>query len=314
MKILLTGSTGQLGSELYGLLSANFEVVCIGRSRPAYEVAGWRKCDFGDTVAVDMLLEDIAPGLIINAAAYTAVDLAESEFESAFQINAKLPEQLALWCRKRAASLIHYSTDYVFDGESDQAYFESDHTNPQNIYGKSKLAGEQAITQSGCQHVIVRTAWVYSSHGKNFVRSMLNLAQKDVDLRIVDDQVGSPTSASNLALVTAQIIKKWSSTASSGSAGIYHYRDDGVMSWFDFAAEIFRLAVEAGLLQKEPALAAIPGTEFPQPAKRPGYSVLDCSKISHDFDVQMASFQAALKSVIAELADTRGYTQGLSET
>lgn len=307
MKVLLTGITGQLGSELYGLLSHHFEVMCIGRTPPSFEVAGWRECDFGDAVGIDVLLGRIKPDLIINAAAYTAVDLAETEAESAFQINAKLPEQFAQWCQKHAARLIHYSTDYVFDGDTDQAYLESDKTNPQNVYGKSKLAGEQAILQSGCQHAIVRTAWVYSSHGKNFVLSMLNLAKKGVDLRIVDDQVGSPTSAKNLALATAQIIEKWSSASKDGPTGIYHYRDDGVMSWYDFAAEIFRLAVESGLLEQEPALTAIPGTEFPQPAKRPGYSVLDCSKINHDFDIQTASFQSALKTVITELAETGRY-------
>ncbi len=307
MKVLLTGITGQLGSELYGLLSPSSEVICIGRARPSFEVADWRECDFGDTVGIDVLLGEIKPDLIVNAAAYTAVDLAESEAGSAFQINAELPEQLALWCQKQAARLIHYSTDYVFDGETDQAYLESDKTNPQNVYGKSKLAGEKAIIQSGCQHAIVRTAWVYSSHGKNFVLSMLNLARKGIDLRIVDDQVGSPTSAKNLALVTCQIIEKWSSASNGGPASIYHYRDDGVMSWYDFAADIFRLAVESGLLEKEPGLTAIPGTEFPQPAKRPGYSVLNCSKISRDFDIQVASFQAALKTVIAELSQTGRY-------
>jgi dTDP-4-dehydrorhamnose reductase len=305
MKILLTGVTGQLGGELLDLLSSRAEVTCISRTRPSFEVADWRKCDFEDIDGLDIMLNHVGPDLIVNAAAYTSVDLAETESELAYKINARLPGQLALWCQRHGARLIHYSTDYVFDGKAAHAYQESDKTNPQSVYGKSKLAGETAITQSGCQHAVIRTAWVYSSHGRNFVLSMLNLAHKNIDLKIVDDQVGSPTSAKNLALATDKIIQKWSMSGSADLSGIYHYRDDDVMSWYGFAVEIFRQANRAGLLDEEPSLLPILGTEFPQAASRPGYSVLDCNKIGRDFDIQPASFLSALQAVIDELPSSR---------
>lgn len=306
MNILLTGATGQLGGELLPLLSLRGHVTCIGRSLATAAAGDRRQVDLGDASAVKAVLDDVQPQLIVNAAAYTAVDLAETERQAAYSINADLPEQLAQWSHHNSAALIHYSTDYVFDGKGfdgkpGRAYLETDATHPQSVYGSSKLAGEIAITQSGCRHVIVRTAWVYSSHGKNFVLSMLNLARKGLDLKIVADQIGSPTSAANLALATDRIIDKWWSPGNSGKSGTYHYRDDGVMSWFDFAREIFAMAVQAGLLESKPSLAAIPGTEYPQAARRPAYSVLDCQKIARDFDIQPYSFKDALQAVMDEL-------------
>jgi dTDP-4-dehydrorhamnose reductase len=202
----------------------------------------------------------------------------------------------------------------VFDGDVSQAYVETDKPGPQSVYGTSKLAGEQAIMQSGCSHIIVRTAWVYSSGGKNFVLSMLKLAQKGLDLKIVKDQVGCPTSAKSLAAATDQIIETWLAVPATQSSGIYHYRDSAVMTWYDFAGEIFRLAVKTGLLRKAPSFTAIPGSEFPQPAKRPAYSVLDCSKIGRDFDIHPADFETALMTVMAELAKSEDTAHGQSET
>lgn len=301
MKILLTGVTGQLGSELLPLLSRRGQVTGIGRRIPSGPVENFHQLDLNDRSAVEAVLNQVQPDLIVNAAAYTAVDLAETEVVSAFDINAKLPEQLAAWSYQHAAGLIHYSTDYVFDGESEQAYKETDATNPQSVYGKSKLEGECAITQSGCRHIIIRTAWVYSSHGKNFLLGMLNLARNGLSLKIVDDQVGSPTSARNIASVSDRAIQSWQTKDGANLSGIYHYRDDSVMSWFEFAGAIFDRAVSQGLLDKMPDLKAIPGIDYPQAAKRPGYSVLNCQKIAHDFAIQPGKFELALNTTIDEL-------------
>lgn len=302
MNILLTGVTGQLGGELLPLLSPRGQVTCIGRNMPSAGEGDWLETDLGDGNALQSVLNALQPELIVNAAAYTAVDLAETETDAAYLINEKMPEYLAHWSFQNKASLLHYSTDYVFDGQAKHPYAETDATNPQSIYAQSKLAGEVAITGSGCTHAIIRTAWVYSSHGKNFVLSMLNLAQRLPQLKIVADQVGCPTSAQNLALITDQIIEKWQSSNVLKACGIYHYRDDGVMSWYDFANKIFSLAVNAGLLKDAPAVTAIPGVEYPQAAKRPDFSVLDCRKINRDFGIQPYSFEDALKAVIDELS------------
>lgn len=302
MNILLTGVTGQLGAELLPLLSQRGKVTCIGRNLSAMGLDDWLETDLGDLKVLPTVLNQVQPELIVNAAAYTAVDLAETEIDAAFLINEKLPEQLALWSYQNKAALVHYSTDYVFDGSAHHTYVEIDVANPQSVYGQSKLAGELAIARSGCTHAIVRTAWVYSSHGKNFVLSMLNLAQRLSQLNIVSDQVGCPTSARNLALITDQIIEKWQASNARKSCGIYHYRDDGVMSWYDFAIRIFSLAVNAGLLETAPSVTAISGAEYPQAAKRPDFSVLDCQKIGRDFDIQPYLFEDALTAVIGELS------------
>lgn len=301
MNILLTGVTGQLGGELLPLLTRRGQVTCIGRRPPVEAVADFRQLDLNDDSAVEAVLNEVEPSLIVNAAAFTAVDLAESDVSAAHDMNAKLPGKLAHWSHLHAANLIHYSTDYVFDGESSHAYKESDATKPQSVYGQSKLQGELAIAHSGCRHIIIRTAWVYSSHGKNFLLSMLQLARKGLDLKIVDDQVGSPTSAHNLAWVTDRVIRAWQSNDAAKMDGIYHYRDAGVMSWFEFARAIFDMAVSQGLLENQPSLAAIAGADFPQAAKRPDHSVLDCQKISRDFGIQPRSFEVALKTVVDEL-------------
>ena len=301
MNILLTGAAGQLGSELIPLLSAYGKVIATDRFRPLIPVDDFAELDIGKTGALDNLLDRIKPDLIVNAAAYTAVDQAESDVDTAFEVNAKLPADLAAWAKQNDAGLIHYSTDYIFDGSSAEPYREDDATGPKNVYGESKLAGEQAITDSACKHVILRTSWVYSSHGKNFVLSMLALARKGLSLKVVDDQRGCPTWARNLALASCGVIENWQQNTTAGDSGVFHYCDDQTLSWYDFANAVFKQAVNAGLLDNEPELTPVPGTEFPTPAQRPEWSVLDTQKIENIFKIEAASFDQALEDVINEI-------------
>ncbi len=303
MKILLTGAAGQLGCELRPLLSAHGHVVATDRSAPKAVDRNWVGLDIGNAEGLEVLLNRVRPDLIVNTAAYTAVDLAEADPETSFRVNAAMPERLAAWAKRNEARLIHYSTDYVFDGKTNVPYLESDTPRPQNVYGESKLAGEMAISASACKHVILRTSWVYSSHGKNFVLSMLQLARKGLALKIVNDQCGCPTWAHNLALASDAVIKKWQTPAFEGTNGVFHYCDDQAVSWYEFALSIFSLAVDAGLLQKEPELSPVPSSQFPQPAERPKWSVLNAQLIADVFAIQPASFQQALRAVIAEITD-----------
>lgn len=302
MNILLTGAAGQLGSELIPLLSAHGSVTATDCSKPTMPVDNWVDLDISHAGRLEALLNRLRPALIVNTAAYTAVDQAETTPETAFEVNATLPGRLARWTKQNDARLIHYSTDYIFDGKSSQPYRETDIPNPLNVYGDSKLAGERAIETSACKHTILRTSWVYSSHGKNFVLSMLDLARRGLSLKIVDDQRGCPTWARNLALASNSVIKSWQQAESPDRNGVFHYCDDRVVSWYDFAHMIFSLALEAGLLEEEPDLTPVPGSEFPQPAKRPKWSVLDTHRINEVFNIRPASFNQSLQAVISEIA------------
>jgi dTDP-4-dehydrorhamnose reductase len=257
--------------------------------------------DISNGGELETLLNRLRPGLIVNTAAYTAVDQAETESVTAFIVNAEVPARLAKWAKKNDARLIHYSTDYVFDGETSRPYLETDAPNPQSIYGESKLAGERAIEAAACKHVTLRTSWVYSSHGKNFVLTMLNLARKGASLKVVNDQHGCPTWARNLAHASIAVIDAWQTTAHAGRNGVFHYCDDRSLSWFDFAQMIFRYAVKAGVLDSEPSLAPVPSSEFPQPAKRPKSSVLDTGRIKSIFNIKPAAFEGSLQAVIDEI-------------
>ena len=301
MKILLTGAAGQLGTELLPLLSARGHVTATDRSQPASAPGDWFKLDISDGGKLESLLNRLRPELLVNAAAYTAVDLAETDTEAAFTVNAELPAQLAAWAKRNDARLIHYSTDYVFDGTATRPYLETDLPNPRSVYGASKLAGERALEDAGCKHAILRTSWVYSPHGKNFVLSMLNLARKGLSLKIVDDQHGCPTSARNLALASNAVIDVWQTAGHDKCTGVFHYCDDRSLSWFDFARMIFNFAVDAGLLERVPDMAPVPSIEFPQPAERPKWSVLDTGRITNVLNIQPASFENALQTVIDEI-------------
>ncbi len=301
MNILLTGAAGQLGSELLPLLATHGRVVATDRSAVAGSNTDWVKLDISDAAQLETLLARLQPDLIVNTAAYTAVDQAEADRETSFALNADLPGQLAVWAKRNDARLLHYSTDYVFAGSSTVPYLESDTPGPLNVYGESKLAGELAIGASGCAHATLRTSWVYSSHGKNFVLSMLNLARQGLDLKIVNDQCGCPTWARSLAAASNTIVQAWQTPGAESCHGTFHYCDDRAVSWYEFAGKIFSLAVAAKLLHKQPALTPVPSTEFPQPAKRPRWSVLDTQRIGEAFGIFPASFERSLQAVIAEI-------------
>lgn len=303
MIILLTGAAGQLGQELLPRLSQLGKVFAVDRSAlPGAENLHIQ--DLGNLNQVEILLNRVRPDFIVNAAAYTAVDLAEENRELAFRVNQALPERLARWCRLNDRMLFHYSTDYVFSGASDRPYVESDPAGPLGVYGESKLAGEESITRSGCKHLVLRTSWVYSGHGNNFLLTMLNLAKTRPSLSIVDDQVGRPTWARNLAAVTGKLVRQLlAGPPESGPYGIYHYCDRDVVSWYEFANEIFGVALEAGLIENAPRTVPIPSAEFPQKAKRPLYSVLDTSRISNECGVEPAGLRQSLTSCIKEISE-----------
>jgi dTDP-4-dehydrorhamnose reductase len=279
MKALLTGASGQLGQELLPRLQALGDVIRVDRAVGGGDRQTLQQ-DLADLDRVERLLNRARPDLVVNAAAYTEVDRAEQDSTAAFRINAELPGCLARWSQRNGCLLVHYSTDYVFSGESDRPWRESDPTGPLNVYGQSKLAGEQAIAESGCRHLVLRTSWVYSAHGSNFVLTMLRLARERPALSIVADQVGCPTWARNLAQVTARLISAVG--RNDGRLGTWHYCDSGVLSWYDFAQAIFAAAQSAGLLERLPTTTAVPSSGFPQAARRPLYSVLDTSAIRRD--------------------------------
>lgn len=300
MRILVTGASGQLGRELAPRLAQYGEVYGVDRSIEPSETA--IRQDLGDAAAVEALLDRLRPGLIANAAAHTAVDRAESEPDAAFRLNAELPAWLARWARAEDVPLLHYSTDYVFPGDADRPYTEDDATAPLNVYGASKLAGEQAVADAGCRHVTLRTSWVYASHGHNFVRTMLRLGAERERLEIVDDQVGRPTWARSLARVSAQVVDRWRS-AGAGPQGLYHYCDGEAVSWHGFASRIFAVAQSIGLLDRIPELSPVGSERFVQAARRPAWSVLDTTRIERALGFRPPGLEESLQACLEELRD-----------
>lgn len=299
MKILLFGANGQVGHELRRSLAPLGDVVATTRSGRLEDGSACEIADFDVPDALPALIERIAPDIVVNAAAYTAVDRAEDEADAAFRANAQAPRVIAETCAARAALLVHYSTDYVFDGSGTRPYREDDPTAPLGIYGASKLAGEDAIRASGARHMIFRTAWVYAAHGRNFLRTMLRLAAERDELRVVADQVGSPTSAPMIADVTATLLQRPSQT------GLWHLTSTGSTSWHGFAEAIVERARTMELLAKRPAVVPIRTADFPTRAARPAYSCLDTSRLAEDFGcVELASWQHGLEKVLTEIAST----------
>lgn len=300
MKILLLGADGQLGYELHRacaplgqVLPSTFSGLMPGRQRCA-------QADFTQPGAVAALVRAQKPQLVLNAVAHTAVDRAEDEPELAHRINAEAVAELATACRDADARLVHYSTDYVFAGVTDRPWREDDPTTPLAVYGKTKLAGEVAVRDSGCRHLILRTAWVYAARGQNFLRTALRLAAEREELSIVNDQVGCPTPARWLASLTALMLAR-----DPERDGTWHAVASGACSWHEFASTIYSEALAAGLLERAPRLIGIPSSEYPAKAKRPADSRLDCSKLEADYGLRLPDWRVGLHEVIGELAEAR---------
>lgn len=288
MKILLTGADGQVGYELWRTLQHIGEVIPTTRLGKEIEGMPTIAMDLCNTEDIENKINTIQPDLICNAAAYTAVDNAESDKETAYKINAVAPEIFAKYAVITDTRVVHFSTDYVFSGQNKQPWKEDDECNPLGVYGETKLQGEQAIIDSGCQFMIFRTAWVFSYRGHNFVHSMINLAKQRDVLHIVDDQIGSPTSAESIATAVAMALL-------NPVDGIYHITSSGKTSWHRFARRIIADAFELGLLDQQPSINAIPSSQYPTPAQRPSYSVLDCNKLFETFNIKMPNWQTSLQ-------------------
>ncbi len=293
MKFLLLGANGQVGHELRRSLAGIGELVCTTRSGALGDGHACEVADFDQPHSLPALVDRIAPDVVVNAAAYTAVDRAEMERDAAFRANAEAPGELARACAQRNALLVHYSTDYVFDGTGTRPYREDDPTAPLGIYGASKLAGELAIRDSGARHMIFRTAWVYATHGRNFMLTMLRLAKERDELRVVADQVGTPTSAALIANVTADVL----SQPIKGS-GLWHLTARGKTSWHGFASAIMKQAQVAGLIGRVPRVVPIDTWEYPTPARRPAYSCLDTACLSRDFGVTLPDWKEGVADVL----------------
>jgi dTDP-4-dehydrorhamnose reductase len=294
-KILLAGANGQVGWELRQTLLPVGEVAAPGRDH----------LDLADPDSIRRAVREAKPDVIVNAAAYTAVDQAESEPELAMQINGAAPGILAEEAKRLGALIVHYSTDYVFDGTKDRPYVEGDPSQPVNSYGRSKLAGEQAIHASGARHLIFRTSWVYAARGSNFVRTLLRLARERPELKIVNDQVGAPTWARSLAGMTAEVL----GTDDSGLArarensGIYHYTSAGAVSWFGFGEAIFAAAARRSTDFRAPKLIPIPAAAYPLPARRPANSRLSTAKLTATFGVAPPAWEEALEQCFKEMGN-----------
>ena len=285
MKILVFGRIGQLGSALAEVLSDRYETRFIDQP----------ELDLTAPESVRYQVQTYLPSIVINAAAYTAVDRAETEPELAHIINARAPESLAYACDEAGAVLIHYSTDYVFDGTASMPYTETAAVAPTGVYGQSKLAGEIAVASATQRYVILRTAWLYSAVGHNFVKTMLKLADSGQPVRVVADQVGSPTYAQDLARVTRSIIEVLNSSRED-CFGLYHVTNSGTTSWHGLAQEIFRLAAHQDVV-----VQPISTEEYPTPAPRPAYTALDCSKLERVFGLTLPSWRDALARCIDSL-------------
>ncbi len=287
MKILLTGSNGQVGWELARTLLPLGEVIALNREQ----------ANFTNLDELRRIIEDISPTVIVNAAAYTAVDKAESERDLAFLINAQAVAVLAEEAKKQNALLIHYSTDYVFDGTKSTPYDEDDIPNPLSVYGESKLAGERAIQASGADYLIFRTTWVFAARGQNFVNSILRLASEREELNIVADQIGAPTWARFIAEATAHIIRQAESERKTENfiSGIYNLTSAGETSWHGFAEEIVKMARQQNRELKNRLLNPIPTTAYPTPAKRPSNSRLSTQRLMGRFTLVMPNWVETLR-------------------
>lgn len=289
--ILLIGANGQVGYELARTLQGLGRAIALDRAR----------LDLADLARVREAVREARPALIVNAAAYTAVDRAETDVAAAMRINAEVPGILAEEAARQGAALVHYSTDYVFDGRKTQPYDEDDETAPQNAYGRSKLAGERAIVAAGCPHLIFRTSWVYGARGKNFLLTMLRLGAERSELSVVADQIGAPTWANTIAVLTADILAQAVGAGVRGEdawrawwrerSGVYHLTSSGETSWHGFAEAIFDLSQ----LPNKPVVRPIPASAYPTPAARPSNSRLSNEKLAQVFGLRAPDWRDALR-------------------
>ncbi|WP_250513776.1 dTDP-4-dehydrorhamnose reductase [Caballeronia sp. INDeC2] len=286
--ILLTGVNGQVGFELARTLQGLGRVVAVDR----------KGLDLGDLDQVRRVVREIKPSLIVNPAAYTAVDKAETDVDAAMRANGEAPGVLAEEAKRLGAALVHYSTDYVFDGMKHGAYVEDDAVNPQNVYGKSKLVGERAIAASGCDHLIFRTSWVYGARGKNFLLTMLRLGAERDELSVVADQIGAPTWANSIAVLTSHILAQGACGGQEWwqqKSGVYHLTAGGETSWHGFAEAIF----ETSSLAKKPLVKPIPASAYPTPAKRPANSRMSNDRLAAAFGLRAPHWRDALQLCMA---------------
>ena len=297
MKILLFGKSGQVGWELQRSLASLGELVALDAH--SHDVCG----DFTDLEGIEQTVRSIAPDIIVNAAAYTAVDKAESEEDLSRAINALAPGVLASEAKRSGAWLIHYSTDYVFNGSGNRPWLETDPTDPLNVYGKTKLEGEEAICATGCQYLIFRTSWVYSARGNNFAKTILRLAKEKDQLTVIDDQVGAPTGADLLADVSAHAIT--TALRHPDVSGLYHLVAEGQSSWYGYAKFVIDFARQAGIQLKvaPEAIQPVPASAFPLPALRPKNSRLDTRKLQKTFGLNLPNWQTGVAHMLSEILD-----------
>ena len=292
-KILVTGMKGQVGFELMKTLAPLGKVIGVDVN----------ECDLAQSAMIDALLDRVKPDIIINPAAYTAVDKAESEPTVAHAVNAQAPKTLARQASRRNIPIIHFSTDYIFDGTKDGSYLEDDPANPKSVYGKTKWLGEEAVRSNAAKHVILRTSWVFGAHGVNFLKTMLKLSKERDKMSVVSDQFGAPTSARMLAEVTAEIVRQLLQEFSYRKYGTYHLVAEGETSWHGYAKYVVERANAMGLETKlDPKnIKPIKTKEFPLPAPRPANSRLDTTKVRETFGITLPAWQSEVDHVLAEL-------------
>jgi dTDP-4-dehydrorhamnose reductase len=307
MNILLLGANGQLGRsflEHRGLASRGM-LIAATRDGRHFDGTTTDVADLSQPESLRPLLDRHRPDIIVNTAAYTAVDRAESEESLATRVNGEAVDVLGKWAAANDALVVHYSTDYVFDGRATAPYSSDAPTHPLGAYGRSKLVGEQALTSSGAAHMLLRTSWVYAPHGQNFLRTMLRLAAERTELRVVDDQQGSPTTTHLIVEATLAALDAWQSSDEDRRpelSGTYHLVASGHTSWHGFAIQIMQEAKACGLLDQVPAVIPITTAEFQTPAKRPAWSVLDNSSFQQQFGYPLADWQQGLRHVIGTLS------------
>lgn len=307
MKILLFGKNGQLGWELQRALAALGELIALDRNaqagidaEPPVSLCG----DLANIEGIRATIMALKPDVVINAAAYTAVDNAETEQAQADRINHQAVAVMAQACQQTAALLVHYSTDYVFDGQGVQPRTETDPTHPLNVYGKTKLAGEQAILAAGCNTLIFRTSWVYATRGNNFIKTMLQLAQQRDQLHVINDQMGAPTSAALIADVTAHALKTYASAqAPAQLSGIYHLTAAGCVSWYDYARFVFKQARALGYALSLQQVHPIESSAYPTPARRPLNSRLSLTKLEQQFALRLPHWQQGVLHTLTEIIE-----------